>query len=132
VDDEQTVRRGLRMRLSMEPDFAVVGEVSDGQAALAAVADLTPDVVVMDLYMPVLDGLEATSALHEAGSPCAVVMLTMQDDAETRARAHAAGAVAFVSKHQIEGELAGAIRAAADHSRRISSPDNGEKGAGLD
>lgn len=124
VDDEQAVRRGLRMRLTMEPDFAVVGEAGDGQAALAAVTDVQPDVVLMDLYMPVLDGIEATAALRDAGASCAVVMLTMQDDAATRARAHAAGAIGFVSKHQIEGELAGAIRAAADHKETPDASEN--------
>lgn len=119
VDDEHSVRQGLRMRLGMEPDFVVVGEAADGRRAVADVASIRPDVVLMDIQMPIIDGIEATAALRDTVPGCAVVMLSMQDDADTRARARAAGAVGFVSKHQIESALAAAIRTAA-HSANAS------------
>jgi DNA-binding NarL/FixJ family response regulator len=117
VDDERVVRQGLRMRLSMEPDMDVVGEASDGQDALEAVPGIRPDVVLMDVHMPIVDGIAATAALRESAPGCAVVVLSMQDDVATRARAHEAGAVAFVSKHQIERTLTEAIRSAAGRAR---------------
>jgi DNA-binding NarL/FixJ family response regulator len=113
VDDEHAVRQGLRMRLGMEPDFVVVGEAADGRRAVTEVASIRPDVVLMDIHMPVIDGIQATAELRDTVPGCAVVMLSMQDDADTRARARQAGAVGFVSKHQIESALAAAIRTAA-------------------
>jgi DNA-binding NarL/FixJ family response regulator len=117
VDDEPRVRQGLRMRLGMEADIAIVGEASDGQSAVVAVQAARPDVVLMDLHMPVLDGIGATAALRESLPGCAVILLSFQDDPDTRARALEAGAVAFVAKHQIETALPAAIRAAVDGGR---------------
>jgi DNA-binding NarL/FixJ family response regulator len=112
VDDEQTVRKGLRMRLEMEPDFEIVGEAADGQRAVAGVREANPDVVLMDVELPLVDGIQATAALRVAAPGCAVVMLSMHDDSGTRTRAREAGAVAFVAKHEIDGALSQAIRAA--------------------
>jgi DNA-binding NarL/FixJ family response regulator len=116
VDDEHTVRQGLRMRLGMEPDFLVIGEAADGGKALAGVASTRPDVVLMDIHLPVIDGIQATAVLRDTVPGCAVVMLSMQDDADTRSRARQAGAVGFVAKHEIESALAAAIRAAAQRA----------------
>jgi DNA-binding NarL/FixJ family response regulator len=113
VDDEQSVRRGLRMRLGMEPDIEVVGEAADGRSAVWKVGDVRPDVVLMDVQLPVLDGIQAAAALRDTVPGCAVVMLSMQDDAETRARARAAGAAGFVAKHEMDTALTAAIRDAA-------------------
>ena len=113
VDDERAVRQGLRMRLDMERDLAVVGEAADGQSALTAISAALPDVVLMDVELPVLDGIEATAALRKSAPACAVVMLSMHDDAETRARAIAQGAAGFVSKSHMDGALLDAIRRAA-------------------
>lgn len=117
VDDQETVRRGLKMRLQIEPDFEVVGEAADGRVT-ALVADLHPDVVVMDMAMPVMDGIAGTAALGESAMRVAVVMLSLYDDAGTRGRASAAGAAGFVGKHQPEGELVEEIRRAALEVRR--------------
>jgi DNA-binding NarL/FixJ family response regulator len=115
VDDQPGTRRGLRMRLELEADVTVVGEAADGAAALRLADELNPDVVVMDVAMPIMDGITATKALcrsHLADS-CAVVILSLYDDAVTQARAREAGAVAFVGKHRMDEPLLAAIRAAA-------------------
>jgi len=122
VDDERTVRQGLRMRLGMEPDFTIVGEAADGRSAVESATEVCPDVVLMDIHIPILDGIQATAALRDAVPGCAVVMLSMQDDTDTRARARAAGAAGFVAKHQMETALAEAIRSAAS---RTGTPNGG-------
>jgi len=127
VDDQPTVRQGLRMRLALEPDVDVVGEAADGAAALAAMVSATPDVVLMDVEMPVMDGITAAGCIHAATPDTAIIMLSLHDDLYTRERARASGAVDFVAKHQIDGALTEAIRAAA--SRR-TNPRNGPRSSG--
>jgi DNA-binding NarL/FixJ family response regulator len=112
IDDEPQVREGLRMRLGMESDFDVVGEADDAMSALAAIRTARPDVVLTDIHMPGGDGMGLVADLTAEG--CSVVMVTMQDDAGTRARAAAAGAAGFVGKHEIDSALTHAIRSAAD------------------
>jgi len=123
VDDEARVRIGLRMRLKLEPDIEVVGEAVDGEAALAAASEARPDVVVMDVRMKGVDGIVATRLLRERLPACAVVMLTMHDSQETRADARAAGAVAFVAKHEDDGALVDAIRSAASEESARDTHD---------
>jgi DNA-binding NarL/FixJ family response regulator len=113
VDDQAVVRRGLRVLFHLEPDLEVVGEASTGSEALTLAQTLTPDVVLMDIAMPGMDGIEATAALRRAVSPSVVVILSIYDDAQTRARAQAAGAVAFVEKRGATDTLLSAIRQAA-------------------
>jgi DNA-binding NarL/FixJ family response regulator len=113
VDDEPLVRTGLRLRLGVEADFEIVGEAPDGPGAIEAVARVQPDVVLMDVHLPGIDGIEVTRAVRSSVPGCAVVMLSLQDDAETRARARQAGACAFVAKHEIDSALTAAIRKAA-------------------
>jgi DNA-binding NarL/FixJ family response regulator len=120
VDDETNVRKGLRMQLALEPDIAVVGEAQDGCAALDLIAALNPDVVLMDVRMGGMDGLEATRCLRDVGP--AVVILSLHDDTATRALAFAAGARAFVGKHESSDVLYKAIRTAAGHP-----PGGGER-----
>lgn len=112
ADDEAVVRRGLRARLQLEPDLQVVGEARTGAEALRLAQMLEPDVVLMDVQMPDMDGIAATAALRRAVPRCAVVILSIHDDARTRARAQAAGAVAFVVKRGTTDALMGAIRSA--------------------
>jgi DNA-binding NarL/FixJ family response regulator len=113
VDDQPAMRQGLRLRLAIESDITVVGEAGDGQSAVDLAGTLTPDVVVMDVTMPGMDGIAATRALRAAVPSSAVVILTLHDDAATRHRASLAGAAAFVAKHHPPSELLAAIRAAA-------------------
>lgn len=113
VDDQPTVRKGLRMRLALEPDVQVVGEAGDGVEAVRLAATLRPNVVVMDVEMPGMDGLAATRVLHTAVPESAVVILTLHDDATTRQRAQDAGAAAFVGKHQAADTLPATIHQVA-------------------
>jgi CheY-like chemotaxis protein len=113
VDDQTMVRRGLRMRLVLEPDIIIVGEASNGKEAVELVQSLGPDVVLMDVEMPGMDGITATAAVHATNPQSAVVMLSIHDDSATRARAQHAGAVAFVEKRGTTEVLLAAIRQAA-------------------
>jgi DNA-binding NarL/FixJ family response regulator len=113
VDDRPAVRRGLRMRLEMEPDVIVLGEASDGRAAVELAATLHPDVVVMDIEMPGMDGLTAANALRRLSPESAVIILTLYDSEDARRRAREAGAAAFIAKHEAGATLIPAIRGAA-------------------
>ena len=113
VDDEPTVRRGLRMRLQLEPDVEVIGEAGDGLNAVELATQLKPSVVLMDIEMPLMDGIQAAAAIGEGSSGAAVVMLSLHDDAATVARARKAGAAGFVAKHRMDDGLLTAIRRAA-------------------
>jgi DNA-binding NarL/FixJ family response regulator len=113
VDDQPAVRRGLRVRFQLEPDMQVVGEASTGREALTLAQALTPDVVLLDIEMPGMDGIEATAALRTVVPLSAVVILSIHTDRQTRMRAQAAGAVAFVEKRGTTDTLLSAIRQAA-------------------
>jgi DNA-binding NarL/FixJ family response regulator len=113
VDDQSVVRRALRGRFHLEPDLEVVGEASTGSEALMLAQTLAPDVVLMDIEIPEMDGIEATAALRRAVPQSPVVILSIYDDAQTRTRAQAAGAVAFVEKRGATDSLLSAIRLAA-------------------
>ena len=117
VDDQGTVRQGLRMRLLLEPDIVVVGEASNGKEALALVQQLCPDVVLMDIEMPEMDGICATAALHSIVPQSAVVILSIHEDNVTQARAQVAGAAAFVAKRGSTDELLTAIHNASQSTR---------------
>lgn len=113
VDDQPQVRMGMRMRLGIEPDLDVIGEAGDGRAALALIPELRPDVVLMDVAMPGMDGMTATAALREVAPDSAVVILSLYDNTAMRAQARVAGAVNFVAKHDGDVPLLLAIREAA-------------------
>jgi DNA-binding NarL/FixJ family response regulator len=120
VDDQSVVRRGLRVRFHLEPDLQVVGEASTGREALSLAQTLTPDVVLMDIAMPEMDGIETTAALRRMAPQSVVVILSIHDDAQTRERAQAAGAVAFVEKRGATDALLSAIRLAAAQAGQSS------------
>jgi DNA-binding NarL/FixJ family response regulator len=115
VDDEELVRTGLRLILDAEPDIGVVGTASDGRQAVAEVRRLCPDVVLMDIRMPGLDGLEATRRIltEPEVPPCKVVILTTFDVDEHVYEALRAGASGFLLKDVPADQLAHAIRVAA-------------------
>ena len=104
------------MLLMLEPDITVVGEASTGGEALTLVQTLCPDVVLMDVEMPDMDGIIATSEVRATTPQSAVVMLSIHDDIMTRARAQMAGAVAFVEKRGTTEKLLAAIRQAAQQT----------------
>lgn len=113
VDDQALFREGLRLLLSSQPDLKVVGEAGDGEAALQEAARLRPDVVLMDLRMPTLDGVAATRHLLAAQPDCRVIVLTTFDDDEYVFEALRAGAVGYLLKDTASSKLFEAIRAAA-------------------
>lgn len=113
VDDEELVRTGLRMILEAEPDIAVVGEAADGAEAVAQTDSSAPDVVLIDIRMPRVDGLEATRRLlQRAGAPKVVVLTTFDLD-ENVYEALDAGASGFLLKDAPAHQLIHAIRAVA-------------------
>jgi DNA-binding NarL/FixJ family response regulator len=116
VDDQQLVRIGFRMILEDEPDIEVVGEASDGRQGVEAAARLRPDVVVMDIRMPVMDGVEATRRLAAPGDDGVrprVLILTTFDADEYVVEALRAGASGFLLKDVPPAEFAQAIRVVA-------------------
>jgi len=120
VDDDPLVRSALSLMLGGQSDIEVVGEAGNGEAGLALVTDLEPDVVLMDIRMPVMDGLEATRALHQRPSPPAVVVLTTFDADDHVVRAIAAGADGFLLKDTPPGDIVGAIRTVAAGDAMLS------------
>lgn len=128
VEDRAEIRLGLQMRLAAEPDMTVVGAAPDGSSALRMVAALSPDVVLMDVEMPVRDGIETCDALHERSPDLPVVFLTIHDDAHTRGRTARVGAAGFVSKDQPVDSLLAAIRQAVcseNEGRGMQPPGGG-------
>lgn len=111
VDDQAMVRAGFRMVLDAQPDMSVIGEAGDGAASVAAAAQLQPDVVVMDIRMPGLDGVEATRQIVAAQPEVRVLVLTTFDADEYCYRALQAGASGFLLKDAGPAELLHAIRA---------------------
>src|SRR5260370_10181433 len=99
VDDQDLVREGLRMLLEAEPDLAVAGEARDGSQALARARLLDPDVILMDVRMPGMNGIEATTRLVQGGSRARIVMLTTFNLDEYVYHAPKAGALAFPATH---------------------------------
>ena len=119
ADDHTMVRQS--MRRAMEADgFDVVGEAADGEQAVRMAADLGPDVVLMDVSMPVLDGVEATRQVRSKEGAPQVVMLTMHADADVVRRALAAGAVGYLTKDCDIAEVAEAVRLAASGDAAVS------------
>lgn len=113
ADDQALFREGLRTLLSIQPDFEVVGEAGNGEEAVHLVTSLRPNVVLMDLQMPVLDGVAATRRLRAAHPECRVIMLTTFDDDENVFEGLRAGAVGYLLKDAPSAKLIEAIRAAA-------------------
>ena len=110
ADDHAVLREGLRSLLTLQDDIEVVGEASDGQAALEMVRQLHPDVVVMDIAMPVMDGLEATRRLKQEHAETRVLILTQHDNREYVFSLLQAGAAGYVLKKSGGAEVATAIR----------------------
>jgi len=117
VDDEARVRQGLRMCMAGEPDFDVVGEAEEGGEAVCLVHELHPDVVVLDVRMRGIDGLEAARRLAISEPSARVVILSLQDDSGTRKEAIASGASAFVGKQEGIARLFEVIRDVASTAR---------------
>ena len=113
VDDQPLFREGLRTLLCVQPDFEVVGEAGNGEEALQFARSLRPSVVLMDLQMPVLDGVTATRRLHQELPDCRVIVLTTFDDDEMVFDGLRAGALGYLLKDASAEKLGEAIRLAA-------------------
>jgi len=111
VDDHTVVREGIRMVLEAQPDIEVVGEGSDGREAVAKVAQLEPDVVLLDLAMPGMGGLDATKLIKAQHPSVQVLILTMQEGEEYFFKAVTAGASGYILKGASAAELLSGIRA---------------------
>ena len=109
ADDHTLVREGIRLCLEALGDIAVVGEAADGRAAVELALELEPDVVLMDIAMPVLDGIEATRRITDANPDIRVLMLTGSNTRADVARARRAGVAGYVTKDRIAAELIDAI-----------------------
>jgi two-component system, NarL family, response regulator LiaR len=113
TDDHKVVRQGLRMVLDLDPDLEVVGEASNGEEALRTARRLEPDVVLMDLLMPVMDGIEATAEVRREMPDTEVVALTSVLEDASVAGAIRAGAIGYLLKNTGADELCRAVKAAA-------------------
>ena len=113
ADDQPLLRMGFRLILEGEEDLRIVGEASDGADAVRQVRELNPDVVLMDVRMPVLDGIEATRAMTAAGSCARIIILTTFDVDEYAFAGLQAGASAFLLKDVAPSELISAVRVVA-------------------
>jgi two-component system response regulator NreC len=111
ADDHTLLRKGLRALLSQEPDIEVVAEAADGAEAVRACERLKPDVVVMDISMPGVDGLQATAQIHERGLETRVLVLTMHNEEDYLLKVLEAGGAGYVLKQSADTELVHAIRA---------------------
>jgi DNA-binding NarL/FixJ family response regulator len=120
VDDDPLVRSALGLMLGGQPDVEVVGEAADGRAGIALARELRPDVVLMDIRMPVLNGLDATRALHAEPDPPRVIVLTTFDADEHVVGALAAGADGFLLKDTPPGQILEAIHKVADGEPMLS------------
>jgi len=120
VDDHKLLRQGLR-RAVEEAGFDVVGEAGDGEEAVRLAIELQPDLVLMDVTMPVLDGIEATRRLRHSAPEARVVILTMHGEEETIARALRAGALAYLLKDCSSDQVAETLHAVAAGETELSA-----------
>ena len=114
TDDHGVVRQGLKMFLSLDPELEVVGEAANGEEALRMARDLSPDVVLMDLVMPVMDGISATGAIRSELPDVEVIALTSVLEDASVTGAVKAGAIGYLMKDTEAEELGRAIKAAAE------------------
>lgn len=120
ADDHAVVRQGLRMLLSLDPELEIVGEAANGQQALQAAHELHPDVVLMDLMMPVMDGIEAIGRVRKELPETEVVALTSVLEDTTVIGAIRAGAIGYLLKDSGSDELVRAIKAAVNGQVQLS------------
>ncbi len=111
VDDQSIIRQGLRVLLELEPDLEIVGDASNGQLAIQQAAELHPDVILMDIRMPEMDGVAATRFICQRFPAIKVLVLTTFDDDQYVAEAMRVGALGYLLKDTPSEELAAAIRA---------------------
>jgi DNA-binding NarL/FixJ family response regulator len=121
ADDHAVVRQGLRLFLSSQPDIEVVGEAATGTQAIALVNRLSPDVVIMDLLMPDMDGFAATRHIRDARPDTRIIILTSYSGEGQVLRALRAGACSYLLKDAEAGEIAAAVRGAVNNQVSIAA-----------
>jgi DNA-binding NarL/FixJ family response regulator len=121
ADDHSMMREGLKALLSASPDISVVGEVGNGRAAVRSATELQPDVVIMDITMPELNGIEAARLMREKCPAARIVFLSMHSNSEHVFRAFEAGATGYLLKESAGAEIADAVRAVHAGRRHVSS-----------
>ena len=120
VDDHAFIRRGVRSILEPFPEWELCGEAENGQEAIQKTAELNPAIVVMDVSMPMLDGIAATEAIKKSHPRTHVILLTLHNSRELLSRAFQAGARGYVLKADVDGELLKALRIVTGEGSYIS------------
>jgi DNA-binding NarL/FixJ family response regulator len=115
IDDQQHIRRGLIMRLELEADLEIIGETGDGRAALEMAERLQPDLILLNLEIGENQGLVTAALLHERLPNCPIIMLSLEEDEETRQQVQQVGATAFVSKREMDHVLMNTIQTITAH-----------------
>lgn len=121
ADDHAVLRKGMRHLIEAEPDMEVVGEADDGSEVEGKVQALAPDIVIVDLSMPKMDGMETVRRLKAAGATCRILVLTVQEDPSYLRDLLSAGALGYMLKRAAADELVRAIRAIASGSVYVDS-----------
>ncbi len=122
VDDHQLMRQGVVALLLKAKDIRIVGEARDGQEAVEMAARVQPDVILMDIEMPRLNGLRATEQLTRDGTPARIIILSMRSDANDVREAMRSGAQGYLIKNSSREDLIAAIRAVSQ-GRQVFSPE---------
>ncbi len=122
VDDHAVVRDGIRSVLELQSDIEVIGQAENGKESLEKVRDLFPDIVIMDIVMPEMNGLEATKHIYKDYPRTRVVMLSQYDDEENILAAEQIGAYGFIPKRAASSQLVNAIRAVHYVGKRLQRP----------
>ena len=120
VDDHSFIRRGVRSILEPFPEWELCGEAENGQEAIRKAAELRPAIIIMDVSMPVLDGIAATQAIKSSLPQTHIVLLTLHNSRELLSRAFQAGARGYVLKADVDGELLKALRVVVGDGSYIS------------
>jgi DNA-binding NarL/FixJ family response regulator len=122
AEDHLMVRAGIRALLEQAGDMHVVGEASNGQEAVEIVQALRPDVLIMDIMMPQMNGIQAAESIHKQKLPTNIMILSMYDDASLVHQALQSGAKGYVLKSSVSDELIQAVRAVANGQTYLSQP----------
>lgn len=122
VDDHEVVRDGIKSVLELQSDIEVIGQAENGKEALERVGELSPDIVIMDIMMPEMNGLEATKQIYQQYPKTRVVMLSQYDDEENILAAEKLGAHGFIPKRAASSQLVNAIRAVHYVGKRLQRP----------
>lgn len=125
ADDHSVLRAGLKLLLNNEPDFIVIGEASDGEDALTLLRSTTADVLIIDLSMPNMGGLECIKEIKSRGYAIKILVLTMYDDEQYIKEVMRSGALGYVEKHALDTELFIAVKTVASGQRYLN-PQNSQ------